>query len=115
MERQATPISRADMRHETQHLNNARITRKYERDMSNKSGKQQHVLDGFATRGALGTLRDSSDASGYKVCGVMTMSELLESSEGLIEPENVRIMDARRWEEGARSRQTREAGSKTTM
>ena len=45
----------------------------------------------------------------------MTISELLESSEGLVEPATVRTMDARRWEKGARSRQTREAGAKTTM
>ena len=39
--------------HETQRLDNARITRKQEGNMSNKRGKQ-HVLYGVATRGALG-------------------------------------------------------------
>jgi len=60
-------------------------------------------------------LRDSSDASGYKVCGVMTMSKLLELSKPRVAPTAVCGIDAREWEETARTRQVKEAGSKATM
>ena len=44
-------------------------------------GGKQHVLEGVATRGALG--RDFADAPAG--CGVMTMDEFLEIEQDLIE------------------------------
>lgn len=53
-------------------------------------------------RGAHLAFRDCSDASGYKVCGVMTMIKLLELSEALVEPTVVHEIDE---EEGKRQQE----------
>lgn len=68
--------------------------------MSNKRG-EQHVLDGVATRGALG-FQGLFGCVGIKVCGVMTLNKLLESREALVEPAIVHIVRVGRWEEIAK-------------